>query len=81
MKKYITISEASTLLGVSVCTLRRWDRENKLKSDIRTIGNHRRYLLSKIIQIITPEKATKRVSVCYSRVSSHDQKVDLDSKC
>ncbi len=77
MKKYITISEASTFLGVSVCTLRRWDRENKLKSDIRTIGNHRRYLLSKIIQIITPEKATKRVSVCYSRVSSHDQKADL----
>ena len=78
MRKYITISEAATMLGVSVCTLRRWDKENKLKSDIRTIGNHRRYLLSKIIRIINPKKGIKRVSVCYSRVSSYDQKADLE---
>ena len=78
MRKYITISEATTMLGVSVCTLRRWDKENKLKSDIRTIGNHRRYLLSKIIRIINPKKGIKRVSICYSRVSSYDQKADLE---
>jgi len=77
MKKYITISETASILGVSICTLRRWDRENKLNSDIRTLGNHRRYLLSKIIKIIHPQDSKDRINICYSRVSSHDQKDNL----
>jgi len=77
MKKYLTISEASVILGVSVITMRRWDRESKLKPHHRTFGNHRRYSLSEILFVLSPTEAEKRINVCYSRVSSHDQKEDL----
>ncbi len=77
MKKYLTIAETAIIFGVSVCTMRRWDREGKLSPNHRTFGNHRRYSLSKILSIIEPEKNKFRKSVCYSRVSSHDQKDDL----
>jgi excisionase family DNA binding protein len=42
MDKLISISEAADLLGVSVTTLRRWEKEGKLISD-RTHSGHRRY--------------------------------------
>ena len=38
----IDIKKASELLGVSKSTLRRWEKEGKIKS-YRTIGRHRRY--------------------------------------
>ncbi|RUM61469.1 MAG: IS607 family transposase, partial [Persephonella sp.] len=41
MKKLLRIGEASQILGVSVSTLRRWEKEGKLKP-IR-IGKERRY--------------------------------------
>ena len=37
-----TISEAAARIGVSVGTLRRWDRENIL-TPARTLGGDRRY--------------------------------------
>lgn len=36
------IGEISDILGVSIGTIRRWERNGKLKS-VRTIGGHRRY--------------------------------------
>ena len=38
----VSVGEAATLLGVSVSTLRRWEREGKLAPE-RTLGGHRRY--------------------------------------
>ncbi|RMG33612.1 MAG: MerR family DNA-binding transcriptional regulator [Methanobacteriota archaeon] len=38
---------ASRLLGVSVTTIRRWDRSMKFPADSRTKRNHRRYLFSR----------------------------------
>ena len=43
MKKYLTLSEASELLGKSKETLRRWDRDGKLCSVREPISNYRRY--------------------------------------
>ena len=37
-----TISETAKLLGVSVPTLRRWEKAGKLPA-LRTVGRHRRY--------------------------------------
>lgn len=75
---YISISETSELLGVSVVTLRRWDRAGKLCPAFRTLGNHRRYSLNNILDITGKEKSENRgITVCYARVSSHDQKKDL----
>jgi len=47
----ISLREASKLMGVSVDTLRNWDKNNKLKP-IRTVGNHRRYKRKDIIKML-----------------------------
>ncbi|TFH31418.1 MAG: MerR family DNA-binding transcriptional regulator [Promethearchaeota archaeon] len=43
----LTISEVARLIGVSIVTLRRWDRVGTLQAH-RTVGNHRRYSLAQI---------------------------------
>lgn len=63
----VSISEAARFYGVSVPTMRRWDRLGQLKAELRTLGNHRRYLLHK----------QDKIKVGYARVSNHDQKSDL----
>jgi len=79
MNKLISISQTAKILGVSKDTLRRWEEEGKITS-VRTEGNHRRYDISKI----KPESIHKgdftnnRKTVAYARVSSHDQKTDLE---
>jgi len=77
MEKYISIQEVSIILGVTTTTLRRWDKSETLQSDYRTIGNHRRYKLSKILKLINPKTDEDKITLCYSRVSSYDQKEDL----
>lgn len=83
----IDISEASQLLGVDNSTLRYWDKTDKLKPQ-RTVGGHRRYLLSDIKRLqgidedsleIDGSSISNKVAV-YCRVSSHEQKQkgDLD---
>ena len=47
----LNIKEASELLNVSKSTLRRWEKENKIKS-YRTPGNHRRYLKDELLKLI-----------------------------
>jgi predicted site-specific integrase-resolvase len=72
-----SIGETALKLGVSVVTIRRWDKLGKLPSQFRTIGNHRRFT-AKTIASIHQDKA--RINVCYARVSSHDQKKDLETQ-
>jgi DNA (cytosine-5)-methyltransferase 1 len=43
MKKYLTLSEASKLIGKSKETLRRWDREGKLSAVREPMSNYRVY--------------------------------------
>lgn len=69
----LTSSEAAKIKGVSVSTLRRWESEGKLIPD-RTANGHRRYTLSHLLGI----KENLSYTVGYCRVSSHDQKKDLD---
>jgi excisionase family DNA binding protein len=47
-KKFIRISEAAKLMGVSIDTLRNWEASGKL-IPYRTAGGHRRYLESVIL--------------------------------
>lgn len=70
MKKYVSPKEAAEYYGVSVATLRRWDRDGKLDS-IRTQGNQRRFC-------VESEKIVNKPIVCYARVSTHSQRDDLD---
>ena len=66
----MSIGQVAKELGVSICTLRRWDKSGKLKSTLRTLGNHRRYLTLDIFKL----KKTTRINIGYARVSSYDQK-------
>lgn len=73
----ISIGKAANELGVSIHTLRRWEREGKIQSE-RTPNGHRRYDLAQI-RGLKPYEASKTnlPTLCYARVSSHDQKEDL----
>ncbi|WP_293152253.1 MULTISPECIES: IS607 family transposase [unclassified Microcoleus] len=71
MDRLISIGELAELKAVSVDTIRRWEKEGKLES-VRTDGGHRRYRLSDFVE----QKTGK--TIAYARVSSHDQKADLD---
>jgi excisionase family DNA binding protein len=75
----VSISKAAKILGVSKITLRRWDAEGRLVAT-KTQGGHRRYDLSKIRPetIHRFEFADSKKTIAYARVSSHDQKNDLE---
>ena len=79
---HLSISAASSYLGVSISTLRRWDREGYFAPDYVTLGGHRRYSISSLKQFCkasgeTSESLDMKTTVLYSRVSSADQKDDL----
>lgn len=69
----LTISEAAKLKGVSTSTLRRWEAEGILIPE-RTANGHRRYDLNQLLGI----KKELSFTIGYARVSSHDQKEDLN---
>ena len=79
MKKaahYWSIGKVAQYLGVSVVTLRRWEKEGKLSSDSRTFGQHRRYDAYRIQRLFQRHKP--KATIGYARVSSHDQKDGLE---
>ena len=84
MSKIISIGQAAKLLGVHVQTLRNWERTGKLKPDSISPGGTRRYNQDKILQITGKElpeiEKDERISIAYARVSSHDQKGDLQKQ-
>ena len=77
-EKLLTISEASEFLGVAKSTLRRWEEEGKLIPDIRTKGGQRRYKLSSLRPEMKHKNSYNRKTIAYARVSSYDQKDDLE---
>ena len=68
------------LIGVSVKTLQRWDREGVLKAN-RTPTNRRYYTYNQYLQFKGIEKPDdKRRIVIYARVSTKNQKDDLQNQ-
>ena len=51
METIVSIKRASELLGVTIQTLRNWDKAGKLKP-IKTLGGHRRYKLGEIQNLL-----------------------------
>jgi len=77
--KLASISVAAKALGVKPLTLRRWDESGKLKPDLVTEGGRRRYDLHKLQPgIFRNPIPQERKTVAYARVSSHDQRSDLE---
>jgi hypothetical protein len=48
---HLTIREAANLLGVSVATLRNWDRQDKLKPRRHPINGYRMYDRAEIVRL------------------------------
>ena len=74
---FVSIGKVCELLGISLSTAYRWIKSGKLKSEFRTLGNHRRFNLSSIHSQFIPTNNNNKLTLLYSRVSSHDQKQDL----
>ncbi|MGV2387627.1 MAG UNVERIFIED_CONTAM: MerR family DNA-binding transcriptional regulator [Microcystis novacekii LVE1205-3] len=75
MNKLITIREALDLLGVSIKTLRRWEKQGKI-SPIRTYGGHRRFQRGDLLQ-----SGQETASIIgYARVNRPEQKPQLDTQ-
>jgi len=78
MDRLISISKAAKLLGVSISTLRRWESEGKISSETRHAGGHRRYDPAKLQPELSRLSSDCRKTIAYARVSSRDQKKDLE---
>lgn len=52
MSKYITIKDASNILGMSRITLRNWDKSGKLKAHRHPFNNYRIYKLEDIEKVL-----------------------------
>ena len=74
----VLIGEAALVLGVSISTLRRWDRSQTLVPGYRTPGGHRRYTWEQLMSFMgRPLLKKDRIRLGYARVSSSDQRMDL----
>ena len=77
MNRFIKIGEAAKVLGISVQTLRRWEKSKELLPDKISGGKTRYYLLSNLLGF---RKQEHNLTIAYARVSSHDQKNDLETQ-
>ena len=72
--RFVKIGEAAKLLGVSVQALRNWEAEEKIMPSHRTPGGQRMYDLAELLGV----KDLSYPTIAYARVSSSDQKEDLE---
>ena len=72
--RFVKIGEAAKLLGVSVQALRNWEMEGKMMPSHRTPGGQRMYDLAELLGVNDSSSPT----IAYARVSSSDQKEDLE---
>jgi len=78
-KMKTTIGKVAKELGVTIDTLRRWEKEGKITSE-RTVGGHRRYDLEQVQTYFNQKKNKKieKFAIGYARVSTPSRKSDLE---
>mgnify|MGYP001167276713 FL=1 len=70
--KIFSISEAAEHLGVSALTLRKWERQAKIRA-FRTPGGHRRFRKSDLDVILGPDaKSTDKLRAVIKKIESLD---------
>jgi excisionase family DNA binding protein len=73
-EKLLTLQEACRRLGIHPNTLRKWDKQGKIRV-VRTVGGRRRIPESEVERLMGFARPdVSRKAVIYARVSSHDQK-------
>jgi predicted site-specific integrase-resolvase len=73
-KRLVKIGEAAALIGSTPGTLRKWEATGELLPARKTLGGTRYYDVNQLLQLGDVDAPT----IGYARVSSHDQKADLD---
>lgn len=79
LEQHISTKQVWVLLGISLSTFYRYCKAGILTPAFFTLGKHRRFSLSQLRQSFNIDNKAV-LTVCYSRVSSHDQKQDLISQ-
>ena len=73
-KRLVKIGEAARILGTSPGTLRKWEASGEITPARKSKGGTRYYAVEDIVGL----NASERPTLAYARVSSPDQKADLD---
>ena len=73
-KRLLKIGAAAAVLGTTPGQLRKWEQSGELLPTRKTKGGTRYYAVSDLLGVTNESAPT----ICYARVSSHDQKADLD---
>jgi predicted site-specific integrase-resolvase len=73
-KRLVKIGEAAAMIGTTPATLRKWEETGELLPARKTKGGTRYYAVSDLLGLGDNDAPT----VGYARVSSHDQKDDLE---
>lgn len=75
----VSIGKAANILGVSIPTLRNWDKAGKLTPSFITAGGTRMYDLA-TLNLIKGKKSVvpDRYTLAYARVSTQSQKKELE---
>ena len=73
-----SIGEFAKKIGVTIHTLREWDKRGKLKPEYRSKGNHRYYSDNQLNELLQKRAPKNKINVGYVRVSSNHQKDDLE---
>lgn len=73
----VAIGKVAEELGVSIETVRNWERQGHIKSE-RTNGGHRRYDLNQVLTYYNKDKPKEKFVIAYCRVSMANKKDDLE---
>ena len=76
-ENYLTPKETCEILGVHQLSLKNWVKKGKIEC-IRTPGGKRMYNVTKFLNEQQPKKIEEGKKICYCRVSTRNQKNDLD---
>lgn len=77
MEKVYNVTDFAEMIGKSVKTLQRWDRDGVLKA-YRSPSNRRYYTHTQYLQYMGMQTGDiRRINVIYARVSTRNQKEDL----
>ena len=78
---FVPIGQASKILGVSIQTLRNWEKTGRLLPDFVSAGRTRRYSRRRPLSIagLTNQEAKEdqKTTIAYAWVSTNEQKEDL----
>ena len=74
--RLVKIGEAARILGTTPGQLRKWEASGELLPARKTRGGTRYYATSELLG--RQAAVADPLTVCYARISSHDQKADLD---